>query len=115
MARSTAPIVAVVVSVGLPVAWLAGYSLVYSLGGIGLLSDGWTLRHWRAALATDAVRNSVAMSFTVAATATIVSTFVALIVSLTAAPWRRHRLIRAALSVLIATPATVAGLLVQQL
>lgn len=117
MARSTAPLVAVVVSlaVGLPVAWIAGYSLVYSLGGIGLLSDGWTLRHWRAAFAADAARNSVAMSFTVAATATLVSTLVALSVCLMVAPWRRHRLIRAALSVLIATPATVAGLLVQQM
>ena len=117
MARSTAPLVAIVVSLaaGLPVAWTAGYSLVYSLGGIGLLSDGWTLRHWRAALATDAVRNSIALSFIVAATATFASTVVALVVSLVIAPWRRQRLIRASLSVLIATPATVAGLLVQQL
>ena len=113
MARSAAPLVAA--AAGLPVAWIAGYSLVYSLGGIGLLSDGWTLRHWRAAFATEAVRNSVAMSFTIAAAATFASTVVALGVCLMLASWRRHRLTRATLAVLIATPATVAGLLVQQL
>jgi hypothetical protein len=32
-----------------PMAWALAYSLLYSLGGIGLLSDGWTLRHWRSA------------------------------------------------------------------
>ncbi|MEZ6090219.1 MAG: hypothetical protein R3C05_19770 [Pirellulaceae bacterium] len=48
--------------IGGPIAWAVGYALAYSLGGIGRLSTGWTLEHWRLALAEPRVLGSLLYS-----------------------------------------------------
>jgi putative spermidine/putrescine transport system permease protein len=62
--------------IGGPIIWAVGYAFAYSFGGIGRLSTGWTLEHWRLALAEPRILGSLVYSLVVAL---IVTTCVLLI------------------------------------
>lgn len=101
--------------VAAPIAWAAGYSALYSVGAIGLLSDGVTWRHWQAALAAGGLGSSVAYSVTIATASTTMAYVTALVVTL-ATPQSRHSWLRLGLlAVPLATPAAVAAMLAYQL
>ena len=99
----------------LPIGWIAGYSIAGSFGAIGMFSDGWTLRHWQAALAVGGLKESLMLSLAVSA----VTTFAAVVVTLGCVlswPQARHRLrVLMILGVGMATPAAVAAIVVYQL
>lgn len=97
-----------------PLAWSLGYSLLYSTGGIGLLSDGWTLDHWRAALATGGLTDSILLSLSVAGIVTLLATSGALAIALAAPPAPRRSWLPVLLCVPLATPAVVAALIAYQ-
>lgn len=92
-----------------PMAWALAYSLLYSTGGIGLLSDGWTLRHWRSALTTGSLMSSILLSLSVAAAVTLLSVSSALAITLCAPPAPGRIWLPALLCVPLATPAVVAA------
>lgn len=98
-----------------PMAWAFSYSVLYSIGAIGLLSDGWTLRHWRSALASGGLVSSLALSISVAAVVTTFSTLGALTITLVAPPPRSGRWLPALLCLPLATPAAIAALIAYQL
>ncbi|MFO1094415.1 MAG: hypothetical protein U0992_14090 [Planctomycetaceae bacterium] len=75
------------VAIVAPMAWALGYSLLYSLGGIGLLSDGWTLKHWHSALASGNLAAAAGLSLAVAAVTTSLASCGALTVTLLGAAW----------------------------
>jgi len=98
-----------------PMAWALGYSLLYSTGGIGLLSEGWTLRHWRSALASGGMAASIVLSVTVAGVVTTLASMGALAITLIAPPTCRRGWLPALLCIPLATPAAVSGLLAYQI
>lgn len=98
-----------------PLVWLVGYSLMYSLGGIGLLSEGWTLRHWQSAIAGGELKLSLVYSLTIAATVTLLATTGALGCALLIPRSRQSRLILVLLSIPMATPGAVMAFLVYQI
>ena len=54
-----------------PMMWVLGYSLLYSLGIIGMFAEGATLQHWRVAFATGGLSQSLIYTPVVAATSTL--------------------------------------------
>ena len=99
----------------LPVVWAFGYALLYSLGLIGLLADGFTLAHWRETLALAETPGTVLLSLWVAAAVTALATFGALELSLRLPETLRRPGALALLCVPLATPVAVAGFVVYQL
>ncbi|MGJ3243594.1 MAG: hypothetical protein ACFE0O_11670 [Opitutales bacterium] len=99
----------------LPVAWAFGYALLYSLGAIGLLSEGPTLAHWRETLARAETAGTVLLSLWVAAAVTAIATTIALELSLRFAEPLRQPAVLALGCVPLATPVAVAGFVVYQL
>jgi putative spermidine/putrescine transport system permease protein len=112
-----------------PMAWALVYSALYSFGGIGLLSEGWTLWHWRSALTSGGLVPSLILSVAVAATVAALTTIGALTITLLSAVPRcgrsptvphnrpkvsRNGWLRALLCLPLATPAVVAGLMAYQ-
>src|SRR5690606_24309679 len=99
----------------LPMAWVFGYSVVYGLGGIGFLSEGWTLRHWYSALAVGGLKESLVFTPTIATAVTLVSAACSLGFVL----WRpntRHSVLALALFCIpLATPSAVAAVITYQL
>ena len=57
-------------AVAAPMAWAMGYALMYSLGGTGRLSTGWTLDHWRIALSEPRVIGACVYSLVIASVVT---------------------------------------------
>mgnify|MGYP000442277718 CR=1 FL=1 len=55
-----------------------GYAVLYSLGGVGLLSEGWTLQHWREALTDLHLLKSFAYSIYVGILSIVTSISLAL-------------------------------------
>ncbi|MFM8251009.1 MAG: ABC transporter permease subunit [Planctomycetota bacterium] len=101
--------------VGLPIVWSVSYSGLYSVGLIGRLSTGLTLRHWSAALATGGLVQSVIYSCAVAAISTLLATGGALLFMLLWPNARHSRWVVSLLCLPFATPAAVTALLVYQL
>jgi len=99
----------------LPVAWAFGYALLYSLGLIGLLADGFTLAHWRETLALAETPDSILLSLWVAAAVTALATFGALEISLRFGEPLQKPGQLALLCLPLATPVAVAGFVVYQL
>jgi putative spermidine/putrescine transport system permease protein len=105
----------VVLLIALPMAWVIGYSLLYSLGGIGYLSKGWTLDYWRRAFPQDGIGASLLLSTTVAAVVTLLGSAVALCVLLIAPEMRHRRTLLALLCLPLATPVSVVAFFTLQL
>jgi putative spermidine/putrescine transport system permease protein len=99
----------------LPVAWIIGYSLVYSLGGLGMFSHGWTSAHWESILQRGELWSSLVYSTAVAASITGVSAFLALTFVLVAPESRHNARLLSMICVPLATPAVVTAVMVYQM
>ena len=98
-----------------PVAWMIGYALVYSLGGIGMFSRGWTTTHWCAILDSGELWKSLLYSAGLAAGISGFSAFVAWAFVLLA-PESRHRpSVLGLICLPLATPAVVMAVMVYQI
>lgn len=98
-----------------PIAWTFGYSLAYGLGGIGLLSDGWTLRHWHSALEVGGLGSSLLFSLAVGSTVTVLATTGSLALVLGMPQARNRAMILLLICVPLATPSAVAAVITYQL
>lgn len=98
-----------------PMLWVLGYSLAYSLGAIGLLSEGVTPGHWQTALSVGGLRESLVFSVTIATIVTTLAACGSLCFTL-AAPQARHspRML-ALICVPFATPSAVSALMTYQM
>lgn len=90
-----------------PVLWIVAYSLLYSTGLIGLLSQGLTLEHWTTALRSGAVVSSMVYSGTIAGTVTILTASVAVGFVVLCPEVRHSKPLTAVLCVPMATPSIV--------
>ena len=99
----------------LPIAFSLGYAAAYSVGAVGLLSDGFTTAHWVRALGRGEVWASLGLSVYVAGVTVVLTISLALVLAL----YLRRPLQYGPLSYIIyfplALPATVAAFLVFQL
>ena len=99
----------------LPIAFSIGYAFSYSTGMTGLLSDGFTLAHWKNVIQGNEIWSSLGLSIYISACTVIITVVLALIASLLF----RDPLSQGPLSYIIylplAIPATVAAFLVFQL
>jgi len=98
-----------------PMLWILGYSLVYGLGGIGMLSDGWTLRHWRSAFSVGGLRESLLFTPAIAATVTLLAVASSLALVLLRPRARHSRLALSLLCIPLATPSAVMALIAYQI
>lgn len=62
----------------LPLFWMAGYAVASSLGGVGLISAGWTLEHWQLAVSGSRLWRSLLLSGTLAVCSTTLGWLAAL-------------------------------------
>jgi len=99
----------------LPIAASIAYAALYSVGGVGLLSEGWTLRHWMRLASDTEIWASFGWSLYVAGTTVVLGVGLALVLALSL----HESLAEGPLSYVIyaplAIPATVAAFLVFQL
>lgn len=98
-----------------PMAWVVAYSLAYSLGGVGLFSDGWTLRYWQEGFAVGGLKESLVYTLTIAGTVTVFATLGSLAVVLFAPQLRHSALALALLCIPLATPGAVLAFTVHQI
>lgn len=98
-----------------PMLWIFGYSLAYGLGGIGLLSQGWTLRHWQSALALGGLQESLVFSLGVALTVTSAAVVVSLGLVLGLAAVRQSKWTLPLFCIPLATPGAVMAVITYQL
>jgi len=103
------------VIIACPMVWVFGYSLAYGLGGIGLLSDGWTLRHWQSALSVGGLKESLLFTPAIAATVTLLSAAGSLGFVMWLPEARNSKFTLALLCVPLATPSAVAAVITYQL
>lgn len=89
-----------------PLALGLGYALLYSLGLVGVLGQGFTLRHWAEVLGASALWQSLGYSLYVATVSMGLATGLALGLTL----WRRRAFERGPLSFLIYVPLTLPAL-----
>jgi putative spermidine/putrescine transport system permease protein len=99
----------------LPVAWIIGYSLAYSIGGIGMFSKGWTTEHWRAIIESGEFWRSLWYSAGISMFVTGASTGLALMIVLTIPEIRESKRIPALIFLPLATPAVVVAVIVYQM
>lgn len=101
--------------VGVPMAWSVGYSLLYSVGALGLLrSEAADGAAWRAAFSEPGLRRTVVYSIVISASATTLAVVGSLGITLAWPGLAASRLMQAALGTVLATPPMVAGFLVLQ-
>lgn len=98
-----------------PMAWVVVYSAIYSLGGTGRFSEGWTLRHWQAAISEGGLGESIAYSTMIAMTVTAIATIGAFAITLAQPGMRHSRWFIALLCVPLATPAAVSAVTAYQI
>jgi len=98
----------------LPMAWVIGYSLLYSLGGIGYFSEGWTIKYWMAACSVGGLPQSLLFSVGLSLAIVLASAAFALTWTLCFPATRDHRILLAMFSIPMATPAIVAAIIVFQ-
>ena len=94
-----------------PMGWVVVYSALYSLGAIGALSQGWTLKHWQSAFLVGGLKDSLYFSPLIAATVTLI----AVSGSLIAPQSRNSPLTLATLGIPLATPSAVMAVMVYQI
>jgi putative spermidine/putrescine transport system permease protein len=98
-----------------PMVWVVVYSLLYSLGEIGLFSDGWTLRHWWSAFMVGGLKESLFLSPVIAATVTLLAVVGSLALVLYAPQARHSGLVLAVLALPLATPSAVMAVIAYQI
>lgn len=94
--------------------WIVVYSLLYSLGGIGYLSTGWTIRFWQSAFTGGGLAGSIGLSLAVALTVTLLAALLSLALVLLAPDLHRRPAWLGLLCLPLATPVAVAALGVAQ-
>ncbi|TAM97970.1 MAG: ABC transporter permease subunit [Rhodanobacteraceae bacterium] len=94
-----------------PVVAGLGFMLLYSVGGIGLLATGWTLRYWTAALQDSETWVALGYSFAVGLVSLVLALALALGLQAALGAQVRRRPLRGLLFVPLAVPALVAALL----
>ena len=90
-----------------PIAWAIGYAFVYSLGGIGRLSTGWTLEHWRIALAEPRIFGAFVYSFAIALIVTASVILMTFGILLGFPGVRNHPVFLLMVAIMMGTPALV--------
>jgi putative spermidine/putrescine transport system permease protein len=104
-----------VVIIILPVVWITGYSLLYSLGGIGMFSRGRTTAHWRSVIDRGELWSSLLYSVSIAAAVTAFTVTLASVFVLTVPQSRHSSRWLSLICVPLATPAAVTAVIVYQL
>lgn len=107
-----AGLVAIVLLVALPMLWAVGYAALYSVGGIGYFSQGWSLEHWRSATSGYGIAQSLALSFGIATIVTSIVTCVSLGIVISFPEWRQHAAFYCWAGMLLATPTSVTAFMV---
>lgn len=102
------------IGIAVPLAWVIGYSLLYSLGGIGLLSDGWTLRYWQRAISTGGLKESLVYSPLIAAVVTLIALTVSMVFVLVRPEARHSLMVLPLLCIPLGTPACVMAVMTYQ-
>ena len=97
-----------------PVLWVAGYSLLYSLGAVGRFRCGWTTAHWIQAFSSLQIGVSLLYSATISVVVVGLGTIVSLGLSVLLIGHRHQRRVIFALSVPMATPVAVTAMMVYQ-
>ena len=103
-----------VLLIGTPMAWAAGYALAYSLGGVGRLSQGWTLSHWQAIASQSQLFGTLIYSLTISFLVTASITGVSLTLLLSVPSLRGHRAFLTCSIMLMGTPGLVLAQMVGQ-
>lgn len=98
-----------------PVAWVLIYSLLYSLGLLGTFSQGVTLSHWRTAIQTGGLWQSVLYTSAVSGLSTTLAGALSLAFVLFRPEERSRWSTTLVLCLLLGTPTAVMGLLVYQI
>ena len=98
-----------------PMGWVVVYSALYSLGAIGALSQGWTLKHWQSAFLVGGLKDSLYFSPLIAATVTLIAVSGSLSLVLIAPQSRNSPLTLATLGIPLATPSAVMAVMVYQI
>ncbi|WP_010586767.1 binding-protein-dependent transport system inner membrane protein [Schlesneria paludicola] len=104
-----------VIAIVFPMCWVIGYSVLYSLGGIGALSEGWTLKHWHAAFTVGGLRESLLVSPLIAGIVTVIAVAVSIGIVLIAPQSRHSFIVLATLGIPLATPAAVVAVMTYQI
>ena len=91
------------------------YALLYSVGLVGLLNDGFTFSHWRAVLSGSEVWRSLLLSAGVAGSVTSLGAALGLAAALGLRPALRNGPFAGAVYLPLALPPAVAGFLVYQM
>ena len=98
--------------IGMPMAWIIGYSLAYSVGLIGLFSSGFTLDYWQSCLSNTSAGRSILLSISVAAISTGIATLLAIMTVVLWPGCGKNTTFLATVCVGLGTPAVVFALLV---
>ena len=109
------PGLALLAVIVIPTGWAITYSVVYSLGGIGTFSQGWTLKHWRSAFQAGGLKESLIFSSVIAGIVTLAALTGSLMVVLIAPQSRRSSLVLATLGIPLATPSAVMAVMAYQI
>lgn len=104
-----------VIAIVFPMSWVIGYSLLYSLGRIGSLSQGWTFKHWQAAFLVGGLKESLIFSPLIAGVVTLIAVVTSLSVVLISPQLRHRSIVLATLGVPLATPAAVVAVMSYQI
>lgn len=104
-----------ILAVLMPVMWVLGYSLLYSLGAIGMLSTGITTRHWSDAFVSGGLWKSLLYTPLIAMTSTCMATCLAMGLVLSHEQVRRNPLVTGLLCLGLGTPAVVMAMMVDQI
>jgi len=105
-------LILLVMLVALPMLWAVGYAAIYSVGGIGYFSQGWTFEHWKSAIAGYGVMQSLALSLGIAAIVTTIVTCVSLGVVICFPEWRQRASFYCLAGMMLATPVSVTAFMV---
>ncbi|QDU02358.1 hypothetical protein V6x_20600 [Gimesia chilikensis] len=97
-----------------PMVWVLGYSLLYSMGGTGLFSAGWTGAHWGTAFSAGGLVSSLYYTPLIAASVTVLATLISLTIALGNPRLQSDRRALVVLCLIMATPSAVMAVMVYQ-
>lgn len=95
----------------LPLCWMIGYAMACSFGGIGLLSEGWTLEHWLLALSGSRLWRSLLLSSLLAGCSTSLAWLIALWLVIRSPGLRTDRRVQAVWLLPLSVPQVVLAFL----
>lgn len=93
--------------IGGPVLWAVGYAMLYSIGGVGRLSAGWTTEHWRRAIGEPLIIDSLIYSLAITSVVMVVVVALTFGLLLVWPPIRRSPPFLWGTVVMLATPGLV--------